>query len=148
MCDNGCVNSLELANYALLHNPWRARMHLATTAAVASVAIPFDTVDFDPSSMCTTGAGAKITIQQDGYYLVSGFGQNVTTATVHRVDIRRNGSVDTYGSVGTTSATGLISNASAIIKCAAGDTIQLYSATTTSITGGVSSLEVAWIAPA
>jgi flagellar basal body rod protein FlgF len=142
------VNSLELANYALLHNPWRARMHLAVTTAVASVAIPFDTVDFDPSSMCTTGAGAKITIQQDGYYLVSGSGQNATTATIHRVDIRKNGTTDTYGSVATVSAVGLISNASAIIKCAAGDAIQLYSATTTSITGNVNNLEVAWIAPA
>lgn len=142
------MNSLELANYALLHNPWRARMHLAATTAVATVAIPFDTVDFDPSSMCTTGAGAKITIQQDGYYLVSGYGQNGTTATVHRVDIHKNGSVDTYGSVGTASAVGLLSNTSAIIKCAAGDIIQLYSATTTSIAGNVNNLEVAWIAPA
>ena len=139
-------DSLLIAAFALQHNPWRARMHYAAGGSVAAgVAIPFATIDYDPASMCTTG---RITVPVDGYYQVSGYAQNSTTSVAWRVDIYRNGIVDTYGTTIPTAGVSIISSATCIIKCVAGDYLNLMSAITTTVVGNVNSFEVSWIAPA
>ena len=145
------MNSLELANYALLHNPWRARMHLVSNTAVAAAGvIPFSAIDFDPGGACTTGAAAKYTVQQDGYYLVSISAQNITTAVVFIVELAQNGSVIAFGSDTSASGVSEISVLGTIVKCASGDTIQALSSATTTIVGATSTtyLSISWIAPA
>ena len=69
-------DATELSAYSVQHNPWHASMYNAATvqtvAVGAFVVATMDTVEFDPSGMCTLGAGAKFTIKQDGIYLVCG----------------------------------------------------------------------------
>jgi hypothetical protein len=145
------MNSLEIANYALLHNPWRARMHLVSNTAVAAAGvIPFSAIDFDPGNACTTGAAAKYTVQTDGYYLVSVSAQNITTAVVFYCTIAQNGTTIVFGSDTNASGVSEISVVSTIVKCAAGDTIQAISGATTTLVGSTTTtyLSISWIAPA
>jgi hypothetical protein len=120
----------------------------ATTAVVAAAAVPFSTVVYDPAGMCTTGAGAKVTVPVDGYYLCTAAAQNTTTAVTFLIELYHNGGVDTYGSDSGVSGTGEISNVAALVKCAAGDTLQVFSAATTSVAGGSGTFTVTFIAPA
>lgn len=70
------MDATELSQYSAQHNPWHAAMYNGATAqspaAGGFVVVNMDTVEFDPSNMCTLGAAAKITIQQDGVYLICG----------------------------------------------------------------------------
>ena len=145
------ADSLLLSALALLHNPWRARMYLSANTAVGTAGvIPYSTVTYDPSSMCTTGASAKITVPVDGYYMVVASSENATTSVSFYTEVTQNGSAVSYGAGNVASGTGQISTCATIIKCVAGDTIQVIIGTATTVVGSSAAayLAVAWIAPA
>jgi hypothetical protein len=143
------TDSLLVASFAAVHNPWHARMHLgANTAVGAGGILPFSVIDYDPAGMCTTGAAAKVTVPMDGYYFVSANAQNITTAAVHVIGFSQNGSVVFFGSDTGVSGTSQVSSGSGIIKCAAGDTIQVTCNAATTVVAAVNAFFVTWIAPA
>lgn len=72
------MDATELSAYSVQHSPWHASMTnnaTAQTVVVGSfVVATMDTVEFDPSGMCTgvPGTTAHFTIKQDGMYLICG----------------------------------------------------------------------------
>jgi len=70
------MNTYIQANLTFLGIGYGARMHQATTQSIPNsteTLIHFDTIDFDPNGMCTTGTSAKITIPANagGVYIVT-----------------------------------------------------------------------------
>jgi hypothetical protein len=145
------MDSLLVSTLALAHNPWRAKMYLnSNTAVAANAAIPFTTVVYDPAGMCTTGAGAHITVPTDGMYLVTAVGQDVTTSVAWYIYIYSAATVQAYGSNSNVSGVGEVSSASTVLKCAAGDTIQATAGAATTVVGtlGTAHMTVTYIGPA
>jgi hypothetical protein len=80
--------------------------------------------------------------------MVSASAENSVTACLFYIGINKSGVLQEYGVLQSVSTVNLISVASGIIKCVAGDTIQVISGPATSITGTTAHMSVAWIAPA
>lgn len=61
---------------ALGYNPYKARMYMSGAVSLGTAnawnVVPFDTVEYDPSGNCTTGASAKYTVPVSGDYLIIG----------------------------------------------------------------------------
>jgi len=68
------MDPLTISDYALLNHPYKARMYQANaqniTGGTDPVTISFDTIDYDPAGMLTTGAGAKFTAPIAGLWFV------------------------------------------------------------------------------
>lgn len=142
------ADALLLQALALQHNPWRARMHYSSLSVMTNLtAIPFDTIDYDPGNMCTTGVGAKITIAVDGFYVVVAE-MFLSGPVAVQCNIWKNGSRITVG--GDSGATSIA--ASDILYLIAGDTIQVVPNGASPTNGLADSsgtfLALTWIAPA
>jgi hypothetical protein len=94
MSDTSLLQALSLA-----HNPWHAQMVLTTASAITAstwTQVPFDTILYDPATMCTVGAAAKITVPVQGLYSIkasAGTAASVADGTLMMVDIAHNAAV-------------------------------------------------------
>ena len=135
------ADALTLFNMAMLHNPWYGRMYLngAMDAAMGVNILPFDEVDYDPSSSCTTGAAAGVTIPTNGMYWVTiSVGWDIGSAVwYYQAIIEQNANIVRVAGVGQTTdgvTTYPVTQTSGMIKCTAGDLIQGF--TGSSFDGG------------
>lgn len=76
-------------------NAVRARMYLAGAATISNntlTLIPYDTTDYDPSGMITTGASAHFTAPVAGTYLIQGAWGGGTSVSAGRafIDVVKN----------------------------------------------------------
>lgn len=62
----------------------RARMYRTAgyTGSTSLTTVPYDTVDYDPYSMCTLGAAAKFTVPIAGLYLIYGIASTTGASAV------------------------------------------------------------------
>lgn len=113
-------------------------MRLSSSQAVAANAdIPFDTFDFDPSSMVTTGSSAHFTILQTGVYLVMASMATATTGVNCAVNIVWNGSQVGAGVQPGSNTTGAeVSVATDLLAFHAGDTVAFQPNAAITVIGG------------
>jgi hypothetical protein len=97
----------------------------ANTAVGTNVVIPFDTVAYDPSGSLTIGAGAKYTVQVDGYYFVSAIFQETGAVNTY-AQIRKSGINQAQSTFYNAAAGGQGYAAQDLFKCIAGDTLDLF----------------------
>lgn len=121
--------------------------------------IPFDTVSYDPNGNLTTGASANYTVPVSGYYVCTGrIGYNSDTSALGNIMssyIYQNGSeIKTGSSIFASAASQFIgSNVDGIIKCVAGDTLDMRYYATAAVAADVANsgrlfFDVHFISPA
>jgi hypothetical protein len=110
------------------HPAWYGRMYrnASYNTSATYVQFPFDTIDYDPSGSCTTGASANVTVPATGLYSFASSTVMLTTDASESVQwqLCQNGSTVRIGDFQVATPSSL--HFSVSVKCTAGDIFSVW----------------------